>query len=1062
MRFAVPVVAVALLLSAGAASSSEITFGAVTVGTPTATPTHAVPGEAVTFAVTASSTDLSAILEYSWNFGDSVTSTPFSPTAASITHTYAGIDQYVVTVAVREVGTSPGVLPTGSVNITIHRPIPAQLPTASSTIILDSTNGKVWCVNADQDTVSSMTLAGGSVTSFPVGKSPRTLAQAADKTIWVVSQQHPSVSVLNPLTGALEHVVPLPHGSLPYGICMTPDGTAAYVSFQASGIVKISTSTRQVLASNPEPPTARGIAVTSDGRVLVTRFNSPQSNPLLSFQDPEFTSQNRGEVIEFTSSLAKVRTFVLPLDPGVTGTDPDFGNGPVGPLASANGSRGVPNYLTSLVVNPDGRNAFVPSKKDNIQRGVKTPERDGLTPGSEITYRAIVSTLDLVGNTVPPTGRFDLDNAEMPQAACFSPFGDYLFIALQGNNRILVKNLYKGFIAVNGINGDFTGSNPTATDGLSPQGLVIDPATGKLYVHNYMGRTVTIMDVSGILNQTASAIPTPGTVITTVAPGDDLLGDGSTFTVLNGKRIFYNAGDPRMSLNGYVSCAGCHLDGGADMRVWDFTNRTEGFRNTVMLQGRGTGTAVKHGNAHWTGNFDEIQDFENDIQNAFGGTGFSGGPPNPPMGASNANRPAPNSNLDALALYVNSLTKVSRSPFRNADGTLTASGEAGEEVFKARNCQACHGGREFADAQVFTLPVPAVGPSVHNVGTLRATSGSRLGQTLTGIDSPTLKGLWQTAPYFHDGSALTLMDVMNAVSLTTPNAHGMDGLTEQQKIDLAQYMLEIDEVDAPPVDPSQVDTVTLDSVATGRPYSLANATTGALVYVDRSYTLQTNIAALTNLNNQILLRTSEDDKGNTSATLVTLTATTATEVYVFYDSRATTLPAWLASFNEAFAPAVSHDVRISPGNAATGLLMTAHKRTFPAGTIVLGGNREGGAAGALRNWFAILKPVTKIYSEGPLSQLEWVHDKDADGDGLKDDYEAVSLLSPWVANFDTPLLPDEDKIISGTTTAFDEQTAQEATAPVGDDGGSSGGCGLSGLECLLPLLLAGLARRRRR
>jgi len=37
------------------------------------------------------------------------------------------------------------------------------------------------------------------------------------------------------------------------------------------------------------------------------------------------------------------------------------------------------------------------------------------------------------------------------------------------------------------------------------------------------------------------------------------------------------------------------------------------------LRGR---TGTDHGNVHWTGNFDEIHDFENDIRFAFGGTGF--------------------------------------------------------------------------------------------------------------------------------------------------------------------------------------------------------------------------------------------------------------------------------------------------------------------------------------------------------------------------------------------------------------------------------------------------------
>jgi hypothetical protein len=161
--------------------------------------------------------------------------------------------------------------------------------------------------------------------------------------------------------------------------------------------------------------------------------------------------------------------------------------------------------------------------------------------------------------------------------------------------------------------GDSTGPG---TSGLSPQGLVIDPATEKLYVHNYMSRSVSIFDIAPILNLNATSMAPP-TVVTVVPTVSDKLFFGpANKTVLRGKQVFYNSSDPRMSRLNYISCAGCHLDGAADMRVWDFTNRGEGLRNTVVLQGRG-GTA--HGNVHWSANFDEIQDFENDIRNAFGG-----------------------------------------------------------------------------------------------------------------------------------------------------------------------------------------------------------------------------------------------------------------------------------------------------------------------------------------------------------------------------------------------------------------------------------------------------------
>ena len=48
-------------------------------------------------------------------------------------------------------------------------------------------------------------------------------------------------------------------------------------------------------------------------------------------------------------------------------------------------------------------------------------------------------------------------------------------------------------------------------------------------------------------------------------------------------------------------------------------------------------------------------------------------------------------------------------------------------------------------------------------------SGRRLGQPLTGLDTPTLRDAWQSAPYLHDGSAATLEDAIRAhTSLNLP------------------------------------------------------------------------------------------------------------------------------------------------------------------------------------------------------------------------------------------------------------------------------------------------------
>src|SRR5690606_16411829 len=184
------------------------------------------------------------------------------------------------------------------------------------------------------------------------------------------------------------------------------------------------------------------------------------------------------------------------------------------------------------------------------------------------------------------------------------------------------------------------------------------------------------------------------------------------------------------------------------------TGRGEGLRNTTTLRGRG---GMAQGNVHWSGNFDEIQDFEHDIRGPFGGAGFMDDADfalaSSPLGPMKTGMSV---DLDALAAYVSSLghDHLPRSPFRNPDGSLTAEAEAGRDIFQQQDCADCHGGVEFTDSQVGS-------GNLHDVGTLRTSSGRRLGGPLNGIDAPSLLGVWNTAPYFHDGSAPTLEDVFS-------------------------------------------------------------------------------------------------------------------------------------------------------------------------------------------------------------------------------------------------------------------------------------------------------------
>ncbi|MEM6733544.1 MAG: cytochrome c peroxidase, partial [Myxococcota bacterium] len=351
-------------------------------------------------------------------------------------------------------------------------------------------------------------------------------------------------------------------------------------------------------------------------------------------------------------------------------------------------------------------------------------------------------------------------------AATFNVRGDYSFVLTSGARSVErideLRQVQAGSILF---------------VGMAPDGLAVTGDGRWLSVNSQLTRELFFYD----LDEGFDRLPAPSDALSTVA--QEPLGE----SVLLGKQLFFDAFDPRLSQDGYLACAHCHPDGRSDGLTWDFTARGEGLRNTTTLLGRaGDGD----GPIHWTGNFDEIHDFENDIREAFSGIGLMSDDDYlatvDTLGPSKAGR---SFELDALAAYSASLDTHLPSPYRDASGALDAKAQEGRAIFEsaAAGCTACHQGPRLTDSQFLEPGAPLL----HDVGTLRETSGSRLGKELTGLDTPTLHGLWDSAPYLHDGSAATLREVL--VERNPDDTHGTTSSLDDDAIDaLVHYLLSLD------------------------------------------------------------------------------------------------------------------------------------------------------------------------------------------------------------------------------------------------------------------------------
>jgi DNA-binding beta-propeller fold protein YncE len=696
-----------------------------------------------TTALTAHVQGATGQVELRWDYGDGARS-EFAAGLEQVEHEYAAPGHYPIIVVARD---EAGFTSSAFVH-TVHRPLLSAPSVSSTTIVYDATRGLVCNVNPDNDSVSCLNAESlEKVAEVSVYDEPSGLALAPDGSLWVIHRGDYAVAIIDLDAFEIGRGFRLPYASQPAAIVMSPLGDAAYVSLMATGkLLKLDPVSGATLAELTVGPWPRGLAVSHDGeRVYVTRFIS---------------ADGRGEVVKVSAhDLSLTRRYELLED--TTTQDGD------------QAGRGLANYLFSIALSPDGREAWVPSKKDNMSRGLR---RDGLALTQDNTVRPLVSVLDLVGQREDVTGRMDLDDRNLPVHVLFSPLGDYAFVTVAGSGLVEVRDTYtRQFVTA------------LRDPGFAPLGSVLGPKQ-RLFVHAELSRTVAVYDVADILSgkdqTTRKLAAVPVVASETLSP-----------EVLRGKQVFYDSEDERMTSEGYMSCASCHFEGFEDGRVWEFSDRGEGLRNTTSLLGR---RGVGHGKVHWSGNFDEIQDFEGAIRTGLGGQGFlsaeqyAKGTCAEPLGDRKAGL---NADLDALSAYVTSLDAIPRSPHRKSDGTLTSEGEQGKELFLALGCDGCHGGDDFTNSAMDVR---------YDVGTLRESSGSRLGGPLDGIDTPTLLGVWQTAPYLHDGSAASLRDVLTVRN--TSDLHGAVSSLSPVQVDLLEsYLLQIDQGIPPTVLPFEED-----------------------------------------------------------------------------------------------------------------------------------------------------------------------------------------------------------------------------------------------------------------
>jgi YVTN family beta-propeller protein len=665
----------------------------------------------------------------------------------------------------------------------------------------------VWVANPDTNTVSVIEVANDAnqkVAEIAVGVEPQNVAiHPNGQTVYVSNTVSGTVSVINAATRQVTNTILV--GTEPYGMALTPNGTKLYVANARSNDVSvIGAASNQVLRTitgvGLEP---RGVAITNDGdaddqdeKIYITQFNAVDVPGTLIGAD-NYKEGRVSVISSATEGVVKEVVLAPQADTGFRSKGSALNckiKGATDPTCTTNAADNsfttgaFPNSLNSIVIK--GNRAYLPNNAASPDGPVRF----------NVNVQAFLNVIDTTGDTEGKVGA-QLQSINLNRGINFEAASpNKLFIGMPWH-MVFERDSNEGYVVASAANilvkvtldanGTPTINAPTQAGdlgnivriktGQNPRGIALNSTDTRAYVMNEVSRDVTVVDLTTdkVLSTVQSAaLPVPGS---------------AAATVLYGKGIFFSSAEVnlpslgpvipagRLSSEGWSGCVSCHANGLTDQVVWMFG---AGPRRSLPLNA----TFNPHNPAdqkilNYSAIFDEVQDFENNIRGTSGGLGLIttngqvDGPPDPTLNAfalPNAGRSAA---LDALKEFIARGIRTPISPARNISRFSREGREIalGRNLFAEAGCAVCHGGPAWSSVRRDYIPPPVatdvVGGQVfrflRQVGTFNAANLNEIRQNgaaplgADGFAPPSLLGAWALGPLLHDGSVLTIDDILD-------------------------------------------------------------------------------------------------------------------------------------------------------------------------------------------------------------------------------------------------------------------------------------------------------------
>ncbi|HEY3817982.1 MAG TPA: di-heme oxidoredictase family protein [Polyangiaceae bacterium] len=618
-------------------------------------------------------------------------------------------------------------------------PVPG-FSTHSSSIALSADGGTVYVVNTESDSVSLVDVRAGTLVRevwlegsapqpdpatkrFDAAVGPRALAlDPYAARLYVSGQRNGHVYALD--AGSGDVLADVDVCAEPVGIVVSPEGSVVYVACaQDDSVVALAASSLAVIATVAVARRPWGLAWSADGtRLYVTQLLGP------------------GVTVLSTSPLAELGAWEL-------------ADGPPGDASTV--AHGTVRGVYDVLARPGSDEVWVA----HLMLGIDTPQPQLVFDNTVFPALSLFDTggktlARLTVSTEPGDGGVFGDVVSGPRAMTFSADGSLAFVADADSEDVLVVDAARRFET----------ALVRPLPGHQPEGLVAS-SDGHVYVDeaNTLDIAVLTVDTSGA--SPAVAVSGPPIVRTVQDP--------MPAAMRLGQHVFYSANSDQLptTTDHWVACASCHVEGRSDAVTWQFL---QGPRDTPSNAG---GTAHT-GFLMRTALHNQLQDYASVIDAEQGG--------HFPRSV-----PLLEADLDALDQYVDYAIPYP-SPPRALDPATVAHGQ---ELFAMLGCSACHAGAYFTDSGMGNPSLDLAGPVVssvtpggvvlHDVGTC-VMGGANPDNAVDdddgdlrgacAFDTPTLRGVSETAPYLHDGSAAQLEDVF----VLAPEMVGSAALTLSQ------------------------------------------------------------------------------------------------------------------------------------------------------------------------------------------------------------------------------------------------------------------------------------------